>query len=90
MRVVMAAVIVMGVLIVAGVGVIGTTIARRMAAPAIGAATLVLDEPDGTRMVGTAGGGDRLTVLLQGGGPDRLLLIDPRTGVVAGRVALAR
>ena len=34
--------------------------------------------------------GDRLAVLLQGGGPDRVLLLDPRSGQVVGRVGLAR
>jgi hypothetical protein len=90
MRGLQAAVILMGVLIVVGVGVVGLTIVRRLSAPAPGAVALVLDEPAGTRMAGTASAGDRLAVLLQGGGPDRMVLIDPRTGAVAGRVGLAR
>lgn len=89
MRALQAAVIVMGVLIVAGVAVVGTTIVRRMAAP-VGGAAVVLDEPVGTRMVSAALAGERLAVVLQGGGPDRVLLVDPRTGAVAGRVGLAR
>jgi len=32
---------------------------------------------------------DRLAVQVQGGGADRVLLIDPRTGAVAGRISLA-
>jgi hypothetical protein len=90
MRALQAAVIVMGVLIVAGVAVVGLTIARRLGGPPAGAATVVLDEPAGTRMVSTGAVGDRLAVLLQGGGPDRVVLVDPRTGAVAGRVGLAR
>jgi hypothetical protein len=90
MRGLQAAVILMGVLIVLGVGVIGVTIARRLGAPAAGPVALVLDEPAGTRMMGAAAAGDRLAVLLQGGGPDRVVLVDPRTGAVAGRVGLAR
>ncbi len=90
MRGLQAAVILMGVLIVVGVGVIGTTIVRRLGAPAPGAVALVLDEPTGTRMVSAGAAGDRLAVLLQGGGPDRVVLVDPRTGLVAGRVGLAR
>jgi hypothetical protein len=88
-RALLAAVIGMGVLIVLGVGVIGVTIARRMAA-APGGAAAVLDEPAGTRIAAVAGAGERLAVLLQGGGPDRVVLVDPRTGAVSGRVGLAR
>jgi hypothetical protein len=90
MRGLQAAVILMGVLIVVGVGVIGLTIVRRLGAPVPGAVTLVLDEPAGTRMMSAAAAGDRLAVLLQGGGPDRVVLVDPHTGTVAGRVGLAR
>ena len=50
----------------------------------------VLDEPTGTRIVGIAALSDRLAVQLQGGGGDRILLVDPRTGGVVGRVLLAR
>jgi hypothetical protein len=90
MRGLQAAVILMGVLIVVGVGVIGTTIVRRLGAPTAAPLALVLDEPAGTRMVSADGAGDRLAVLLQGGGPDRVVLVDPRTGLMAGRVQLAR
>jgi hypothetical protein len=90
MRGLQAAGILMGVLIVVGVGVIGTTLVRRLGAPAPGAVALVLDEPAGSRMMAATATGDRLAVLLQGGGPDRIVLVDPRTGVVAGRVGLAR
>jgi len=88
-RALLAAVIGMGVLIVLGVGVIGVTIVRRMAV-APGGAAAVLDEPAGTRITAVAGAGERLAVLLQGGGPDRVVLVDPRTGTVSGRVGLAR
>jgi hypothetical protein len=33
---------------------------------------------------------DRLAVRLEGGGADRVVLIDPATGAVAGRISLAR
>ncbi len=90
MRGLQAAVIFMGVLIVVGVAVVGTTIVRRTMAPVqIGAGPVVLDEPAGTRMVSVTAAGDRVAVLLQGGGPDRVLLVDARTGMVAGRVGLA-
>jgi hypothetical protein len=49
-----------------------------------------LDEPAGTAIVGVTSVHDRLAVQLRGGGVDRLLLIDPVSGAVVGRIALAR
>ncbi len=89
MRLLQAAVVVMSVLIVAGVAVLGVTIVRRLGAPAMEHAA-VLDEPAGTRMAGISGAGDRVAVLLQGGGPDRVLLLDAHSGLVVGRVSLGR
>ncbi len=89
MRVMLAAVIAMGVLIVLGVATLAVTVVRRLSVSPVQAA-LVLDEPAGTRMQGITAAGDRLAVLLQGGGPDRVLLLDPRSGQVSGRVGLAR
>lgn len=86
-RALLASVIIMGVLIVVGVGVLGVTIMRRLSNPAtLPAATL--DEPAGTRMVGASAAGDRIAIVLQGGGPDRLVLVDGRTGLAVGRVTL--
>ena len=50
----------------------------------------VLDEPAGTHIGGIVAVRDRLAVQLQGGGADRIVLIDPTTGAVAGRISLAR
>ncbi len=92
MRAMLAVVIVMGVLIVAGVGVLAVTIFNRMSLPTpmVGRAAQVLDEPAGTRMAAVSAAGDRLALLLQGGGPDRVVLVDPRSGLVVGRVVLGR
>jgi hypothetical protein len=97
MRALKIAVIVMGVLIVAGTMGLIIGVAHRASAPATPAvATLpasvaaVLDEPAGTRIAGIVALRDRLAVQLQGGGVDRVLLIDPATGTVAGRISLAR
>ena len=81
----------MAVMIVVAVVILGVTILRRMNTPAgpATAAHAVLDEPAGTRIVGIAGLQDRLAVQLQGGGSDRVLFLDPRTGQVLGRAALA-
>ena len=89
MRAMVTVVVVMGVLIVLGVATLAVTIVRRMSASPLSAA-LALDEPAGTHMLSLAPAGERLAVLLQGGGPDRIVLLDPRTGAVVGRVGLAR
>jgi hypothetical protein len=89
MRAMLTLVVVMGVLIVAGLATLAITILHRLSAPAM-AAALVLDEPAGTHMQSLSAAGDRLAVLLQGGGPDRVVLLDPRSGQVVGRVGLPR
>jgi len=98
MRALKVLTIVMGVMILAGTGVVVAVIAHRMSAPASGGApfaggaplALLLDEPAGTRIAGIAAVGERLAVQLQGGGADRVVLVDPRSGTVAGRITLAR
>ncbi len=93
MRALKAAVIVMGVLIVAGVAVIAVTIVRRMSGPGAGVGTVaraVLDEPAGTRIAGLSVAADRLAVQLQGGGPDRVVVLDTTAGRVIARIGLAQ
>ncbi len=91
MRALVSLTIVMGVLIVIGTATVAVTIVRRMgaAAPRPLADTLV-EEPAGTRIAGVAGLGDRLALLLQGGGSDRVLLLDPATGRSLGYVKLVQ
>ena len=90
MRALLVLVIGMGVLIVVGVGVIAVTIIHRMGGAAPHAlAGGVLDEPAGTHIVGTSAYGDRLAVVLQGGGVDRIALFDPSTGRTLGHIYLA-
>ena len=90
MRALQVAVIVMGVMIVLGIGVLGYAVTRVVigAPPAMASATL--DEPAGTRIAGIAALPDRLAVQLSGGGPDRVVMIDVRSGRLFARVALAR
>jgi hypothetical protein len=91
MRALQAAVVFMGVLIVAGVAVIAVVIVQRVTGtgqPVV--APAVLDEPAGTRIAGIAAAADRLAVQLQGGGPDRVIVLDSRTGRVLARAGLAR
>lgn len=104
MRALKVLVVAMGVLIVLGtVGLVVAVVYKvqhrsAMGAPVPGgivpggapAVASVLDEPAGTRITAIASGGGRLAVQLQGGGPDRLVLLDPATGRVLGRVSLAR
>jgi hypothetical protein len=85
-----ALVIGLGVIIIVMVVTIIVTLATRLstahnAADAVTRA--VLNEPPGTHMVSIASAGDRLAVLLQGGGPDRLLFL-ASDGHITGRVAL--
>ncbi len=79
----------MGLLILAGVTTIGLTIAHRMVAVPPAAPDVVLDEPAGTRIVEVSALSDRLALRLQGGGPDRVVVVDLRNGKVIGRAALA-
>lgn len=92
MRFLKVLVIVMGVVIVVATTVLIVLIARRIGgAPGAGtavAASVLLEEPAGTRIAAIAAAGDRLAVQLQGGGADRILLLDPRSGAVVGRVGL--
>jgi hypothetical protein len=82
-------VVLMGVLILAGTVVIIAVIVRRtLSHTTTGPVALTLDEPAGTRIAGVAAMQDRLAVQLQGGGPDRVVLVDPRSGTVAGRITL--
>lgn len=81
----------MGVLILAGTAVIVGVIFHRAMSPAtLAPVDLALDQPAGTRIVGIAATQDRLALQLQGGGADRVVLVDPRTGAVVGRIALSR
>ncbi len=92
MRALKIAVIVMGVLIVAGTAARIFAVLHRPGSFSAGlppVITAVLEEPAGTRIAGIAMLPDRLAVQLQGGGVDRVVLIDPRTGAVAGRISLA-
>lgn len=87
MRALKILVVVMGVMIIAGVIVLGVTVVRRMTPPPLAAAAL--NEPAGTHIAQVSAAGDRVVVLLQGGGPDRLVVLDLRTGAVISRAGLS-
>ena len=101
MRALMVAVVVMGVLLVGGtvtlavliakrLGSVGTHPAETTSSVAPSQAPVVLDEPAGTHIVGETVAGDRLVLQLQGGGADRVVVIDLRSLAVAGRIGLVR
>ncbi len=100
MRWLVAAVVVMGVLIVGATGVLVATLMARFHVPerpaaSVGVASpvpaaITLDEPAGTRIVGVSALGDRLVLALHGGGPDRVVVIDAARRRPALRVGLAR
>jgi hypothetical protein len=83
----------LGVLILAGFSVVVATLAHRMFSPApvsITSASSTLGEPAGTKVGALVAVGDRLGVLLQGGGTeDRVVLIDPRDGSRVATIAIA-
>jgi Na+(H+)/acetate symporter ActP len=98
MRAVTIATIAMGVLILLGTTVILVTIVKRTMTVPLGTGPVgmpekpfatVLDEPAGTSIVGIASVRDRLAVQLHGGGTDRVVMIDPVSGAVVGRIGLA-
>jgi Family of unknown function (DUF6476) len=88
--------VVMGVLIVLGTVTLVVLVLQRagggarVAVPAGVSVAQLLDEPAGTSIAGIALAQDRLAVHLHGGGPDRVLLLDPHTGAISLRVGLAR
>ncbi len=90
MRALKVAVIVMGVMIVLGVAGLGYALTRVVFGPPPPLAAALLDEPAGTRIVSIAAMPDRLAIQLSGGGPDRVVVIDLRTGRPIARAGLVR
>ncbi|GAB0116565.1 hypothetical protein [Acidisoma sp. 7E03] len=52
--------------------------------------TQMLNQPAGSHISSIATAGDRLAVLVNGGGPDRILFVDPATGAVTGQLMLGK
>ena len=90
MRVLQAITIIMGIMIIGGTVALAVLIAERFKAVPPPRTSVALDEPSGTHIAGVALASDRVAVLLQGGGPDRVVFVDPRSGALAGSVRLAR
>ncbi len=92
MRALKILVVAMGVLIVVGTATLAVLIVRRVGGGEAPAAALLrqLDEPSGTAIAAIALSQDRLAIQLRGGGPDRVVLVDPKTGATVSRIALTR
>lgn len=84
----------MGVLILLGTAGLVAVIIHRSTTPTAPAApapvALDLNQPAGTRIAGIAATQDRLAIELQGGGPDRVVLVDPHQGTIVGRIAVGK
>ncbi|HTI01245.1 MAG TPA: hypothetical protein VL752_09910 [Acidisoma sp.] len=52
--------------------------------------TRMLNQPESSHIVSIATAGDRLAVLINGGGPDRILFVEPATGAVTGQLMLGK
>ncbi len=86
------AVIAMGVLIVLVTTVVIVKLVKDVVtAPAsVTLTTTMLHQPEGSHIVTITAAGGRLGVLLTGGGPDRILFVDPDTGRVVGQLMLGQ
>lgn len=90
MRALKVAVIVMGVMIVLGVVGLGFALTRVVFGVPPALTSTTLDEPAGTRIASISALPDRLAVQLSGGGPDRVVVIDLRSGRLIARTTLTR
>ena len=91
-RPLLIAVIAMGVLIVLVTTVVIVKLVKDVVtAPAsVTLTTTMLRQPAGSHIVTITSADGRLGVLLQGGGPDRILMVDPSSGRVAGEMMLGQ
>ena len=89
MRALKVLVVVMGVMIVVGTVTLGVLIAKKVGGGAGSSAqyeSMGLGEAVGTRIVGIAGIGDRLALLMNEGDRSWVVVVDPKTNAVTGRI----
>lgn len=89
MRALKILVVAMGVLIVAGTVTLAVLIVKRAGGGGgTGASydSTGLGEAVGARIVGIAGAGDRLALLMRQDDRDWVVLVDPKTNAVTGRI----
>lgn len=93
MKAIKALVAVMTLLLVAGLGILGWGLSNQaarlgggkgasLASDAFGTTAVPL--PAGARVEQVLAAGDRVVLRVTGGGPDRLLVLDPASGAVFG------
>jgi hypothetical protein len=85
-------VIAMGVLILLVTTVVVVKLVKDMvtAPPSVTLTTTMLRQPAGSHIVTITTVDGRLGVLINGGGPDRILFVEPNTGRVAGQLMLGQ
>lgn len=90
MRALKILVVVMGVLIVAGTVTLAVMIVKRAGggpgASAGAYQTLALGENPGARIIGVAAANDRLALLMSRDGQEWVVLVDPKTNQLTGRI----
>ncbi|OAN50518.1 hypothetical protein A6A04_18160 [Paramagnetospirillum marisnigri] len=103
MKAIKALVVFLGILLMAGLGLMGYGLFAKkaqykgMAAPAPAASapasadfgTVAIPVPAGSRIEQVTAAGERVVLRLSGAGPDRLLVLDPAQGRVVGGFVLA-
>jgi len=91
-RPLLIAVVAMGVLILLVTTVVVVKLVKDMVnGPAsVTLTTTMLRQPAGSHIVTITTVGDRLGVLVTGGGPDRILFVEPDSGKVAGQLMLGQ
>lgn len=95
MKALKALVLGMGVLLVAGLGLLVYGVSTRMGNPPVtasrptgGFGEVEIALPAGARVEQMAIAGERVVLRLSGGGPERVLVLDPASGRVSGSFAL--
>lgn len=98
MKAIKALVAFMGVLLVAGLALLGwglysqagkmTTKSKRAAVTAEDFGAIAVPLPAGARIDQMVVAGDRVVLRVVGGGPERLMVLDPAAGAVAGSFVL--
>ncbi|MCA7119571.1 MAG: hypothetical protein LGL72_09210 [Acidibrevibacterium sp.] len=94
MRTLKAITIIMAVLIIVGTATLAVLIAKRLAGPPsmTGAEVAIrLDEPPASEIAAIASEGpDQVALLLHGGGPDRVVVVDLAHARVRARIGVNR
>jgi Flp pilus assembly protein protease CpaA len=84
-------VVLMGVLIVGGTVTLVVLLVQRAGGPAAGAAwQTALEQPEGARVGGVAATESGIGIWVQRPDGDRVLMVDPRRGIITGEIRIGR